>query len=482
MIDFRPVGFVIGWLVAALGAAMMLPLAAELVSGTGEAGTFLSSAAVTFLVGGAMVLSCNQVPRPKLTIQQIFLLTTGAWVVLPIFGALPFILGAPGASITDAYFEAVSAFTTTGSTVFSGLDQMPRGTLLWRGLMQWLGGVGIVVVAMAFLPALRVGGMQIFRSEAFDTMGKLLPRAGEIASRISIIYVVLTVACALGYSLTGMGGFDALVHSMTTLATGGMANVDASFGAFKGGPEYVASFFMVLASLPFVRYMQLVAGTAQPLLRDSQVHAFFGVLGAVIAALVVWQLVILDRPTEEAFREALFNAASIMTGTGYASIDYQLWGAFPMALIFVVGLVGGCSGSTCCSIKIFRYQLLFATIRTQIRRINNPHGMFSPRYQGRVVDDDTMNSVMAFFYLFFVSLAVFSVILTLMGLDPVTAISGAATALANIGPGLGPIIGPAGNFAPLSDQVKWVLVVAMLIGRLELMAFFVIFTLSFWRR
>ncbi len=482
MIDVRPVGYVIGLLVAALGVTMALPMLADILEGRGESETFAISAIVTSLSGWALVLSCAGSARQGLTLQQTFLLTTGTWVVLPIFGALPFLIGAPQATVTDAFFEAMSGFTTTGSTVFADLERLPTGTLLWRGMMQWFGGVGIIVVAMAFLPTLRVGGMQIFRSEAFDTMGKILPRAAEIAGSISVIYVTLTIACLVGYSLAGMAFFDALVHSMTTVATGGMANADASFGAHKGAPEYVAVIFMLLASLPFVRYVQLLAGSAKPLWRDTQVRWFFGITVVVVLALTLWQLFEFQTSLEPAFREALFNAVSIVSGTGYSSVDYQLWGGFAVAVFFLIGLVGGCAGSTCCSIKIFRYQLLFSAVRLQIQRLQSPRGVFTLRYDGRPVGEDVINSVMAFFVLFFMSLAIIAIALALMGLAPITAISGAVAALANIGPGLGPDIGPAGNYAALPGEAKWVLALAMLVGRLELMSVFVLFTLAFWRR
>jgi len=482
MIDLRPVGFVIGYLVVALGLAMLFPFFADWIEGREDISTFAISSIITTLSGATLILACEDRRSPGLTLQQTFLLTSSVWVILPIFGALPFIIGAPGAGFTDAFFEAMSALTTTGSTVFTELEMLPAGTLLWRGLMQWMGGIGIIVVAMVFLPTLRVGGMQIFRSEAFDTMGKILPRAAEIARSIAVIYLVLTLACMLCYSWTGLAFFDALVHSMTTVATGGMANTDASFGAYKGATEYVATVFMLLASLPFVRYVQLVAGTAQPLVRDSQVRAFFGMIAMVVVVLTIWQVWVLDRGVEVSLREALFNAASITTGTGYASVDYQLWGSFAVALFFLIGLVGGCAGSTSCSVKIFRYQLLFAAMRLQIRQIQSPSGAFSMRYEGRPVGEDVINSVMAFFVLFFLTLAVVAVILSLMGLEPITAISGAATALANVGPGLGPEIGPSGTFADLPSQAKWVLAIAMLIGRLELMSVYVLFTISFWRR
>ncbi len=481
MFDFRPVAYVIGLLIAALGATMLVPFAADVLAGNGQSETFAASALLTVLTGGAVAMASANSRTGALNLQQTFLLTVGSWLVLPFFGALPFVIGAPGVSYTDAFFEAMSGLTTTGSTVFTGLDDMPVGTVLWRSLLQWFGGVGIIVVAMAFLPTLKVGGMQIFRSEGFDTFGKILPRAGEIATQISVVYLSLTVACYLGYVMVGMGSFDAMNHALTTLATGGFSSRDASFADFRGPAEYVAAVFMILASLPFVRYIQLLAGTAQPLWRDSQIRSFLAVLFGIILVMVIYRLYANGDPIPASFRSTFFNVTSIMTGTGYASEDYQLWGAFPVTMFFLMGLIGGCAGSTCCSIKIFRFQLLFTSIKEQVKRIHNPNGVFGLRYEGRPVGDDVLSSVMAFFVMFMLTLAVLSVVLTMMGLDTITAVSGAATALANIGPGLGSVIGPNGNFAGLGDSVKWVLAFAMLLGRLELMAVYVLFTVNFWR-
>lgn len=478
--DFRPIGYVIGLMVAVLGATMLIPFVVDLYDGQGHWRAFLQSAVITLLCGGLIALASSNGVKEGLTIQQTFLLTTGVWLALPVFGSLPFVLGATEASFTDAFFEAMSGLTTTGSTIVTGLEEQPRGLLIWRALLQWLGGIGIIVVAMVFLPELRVGGMQIFRSEGFDTMGKILPRATEISSRISVVYVSLTVLCALAYLAAGMNGFDAISHAMTTIATGGFANYDASIGAFGPAVEYVAVVFMLLAALPFVRFVQLLAGSAQPLFQDSQIRVFFMTAITLVLIVSVWQWTRSDA-IEEPFRKVLFNVVSILTGTGYASADYMGWGPFPVALFFFIGLIGGCAGSTACSIKIFRYQLLFATISSQIKRIHSPHGVFSPRYQGRSVGDDVMGSVMSFFAYFIVTLGLLAVALSLTGLDFVTSMSGASAALANIGPGLGDIIGPAGNYAGLNPVAKWVLIAGMLIGRLEILAVFVIFTAKFWR-
>ncbi|MEL6700779.1 MAG: TrkH family potassium uptake protein, partial [Pseudomonadota bacterium] len=409
-----------------------------------------------------------------------FLLTTSVWVVLPVFGAIPFVMGATGAGWTDAVFEAMSGMTTTGSTVFTGLQDLPEGLLAWRSILQWLGGVGIIVVAMVFLPELRVGGMQIFRSEAFDTLGKILPRATEIARQISVIYLALTVACAFAYGAVGMDAFNAVMHALTTVSTGGFSTSDASFGAFAGGAEYVAVVFMLLAAMPFVRFVQLLAGSALPLWRDVQIRAMLAVLGLAAVAIAIWLWAQAEAMTETAFRQSLFNATSILTGTGYASADYMLWGAFPIMVIFFLGLIGGCAGSTSCSVKIFRYQLLIASIGAQVRRIYSPSGIFTPRYQGRAVGDDVMNSVMAFFVVFIAAIIILSVLLSATGLDAITSVSGAVTALGNIGPGLGDQIGPAGHFGDLSGTAKWLLIAGMVLGRLELLAVLAIFTRKFW--
>ena len=481
MLDIRPVGYVIGLMVMTLGLAMLLPMLVDIAEGLGHWPVFAESAILTILVGGLVALSCRNGVREGLTIQQTFLLTTGVWLALPIFGALPFIFGATEARVVDAFFEAMSGLTTTGSTVLSGLDGLPKGLLLWRGLMQWLGGVGIIVVAMVFLPELRVGGMQIFRSEGFDTDGKILPRATAISSQISVIYLSLTLACVTTYLLLGMNPFDATVHALTTVSTGGFSNYDASFGTFSGPAEYAAVVFMILAALPFVRYVQLVNGNAKPLWRDTQVHAFLMTIAVLVLAAIVVLTWNSPDPWEQAIRKALFNITSIISGTGYASANYMTWGNFLVSVFFFIGLIGGCAGSTACSVKIFRYQLLFSSIKAQLRRIRSPHGVFPPRYQGRQIDDDVLNSVMTFFMFFVVTLGLVAVLLGLTGLDFTTSVSGAAAALANIGPGLGDIIGPSGNFASLNDTAKWILAFAMLIGRLELLAVFAIFTLSFWR-
>jgi len=482
MFDIRPIGYVIGILVAFLGAVMALPMLLDLYDGNGHWFVFAEAGVITVLAGGFIALACSNGKSEGLDIQKTFLLTTTVWVALPFFGALPFYFGATQASIVDAFFEAVSGLTTTGSTVFSGLETLPRGLLLWRGILQWLGGIGIIVVAMVFLPELRVGGMQVFRAEAFDTMGKILPRATAIAAQISGIYVFITLACFTAYLAVGLDIFDAFVHALTTVSTGGFSNYDASFGTFSGPAEYVATAFMLLAALPFVRYVQMINGNMFAIFSDSQVRSFLIVI-AVLVGMTSFVLVsVFPHHHEQALREALFNIVSIISGTGYASVDYMAWGGFLISMFFFIGLIGGCAGSTACSVKIFRYQIMLASIKSQLRRIHSPNGVFVPRFDGRPISEDVLNSVMSFFVIFFVSLGGLAILLGMTGLDFVTALSGAATAIANIGPGLGDTIGPAGNFSQLNDVAKWLLIAGMLVGRLELMAVYILFTIKFWRQ
>ncbi|GIR84999.1 MAG: Trk system potassium uptake protein [Rhodobacterales bacterium] len=481
MIDMRPVGYVIGILVVFLGLTMLAPLAVDFGQGNGHWPVFATSAAITIISGGFLALASSNGTHIGLDIQKTFLLTTLVWVALSVFAAIPFILGFTNANLVDAIFEAVSGITTTGSTVFNELDKMPKGLLLWRGILQWLGGIGIIVVAMVFLPELRVGGMQIFRAEGFDTLGKILPRATTIAFQISIIYVGITIACGLSYVLAGMNFFDAVVHAFTTVATGGFSNYDGSFSVFSWKVEYVAILFMILSALPFVRYVQFVNGQGTAVLKDPQVKTFIFLIILLVLLSTFVLSIQLNLSFELVFRKALFNITSILTGTGYASTNYMLWGGFLVSLLFFVGLIGGCAGSTTCSVKIFRYQIVFASIASQLKRIHSPNGVFIPRYQGRQISDDILNSVLTFFVVFFASLGILAVLLSLTGLDLITSLSGAAAALANIGPGLGETIGPDGNFSSLSDTAKWLLIAGMLIGRLELMAVYILFTLKFWR-
>ncbi len=482
MFTMRPIGYVIGLFIIILGLAMVLPLLVDLFTGEEEWKTFGLSAVITVIGGAGLVTVCAQEKREGLSVQQTFILTVLAWVALPLFGSLPFLIGAQEMSFTDSFFEAMSGITTTGATVMEGLDRKAPGILLWRGLMQWFGGLGIVVVAIAILPELRVGGMQLFRSEAFDTFGKILPQAAQIAKQLFYIYFGLTVAAMLVYAACGMKPIDAVVHAMTSIATGGLANYDASFGEFRNPAiHYFAALFMLTSALPYVRFIQLMHGSPQPLWRDPQVRMFFKLITVFVAVIAVgrWE----DTGNlEYAFRTSLFNVVSIMTGTGYATEDYGLWGPFAMMMFFMIGMIGGCAGSTSCSVKVFRYQVLAAAVSAQIRQIQNPSGVLRARYDGRPISEDILSSVMAFFLLFLLTLGMLTLGLSMIGLDLLTSLSGAAATLGNIGPGLGNEIGPSGNYAGLPDSAKWLLILGMFLGRLELLSVFVLLMPRFWQR
>ena len=480
MLDFRPIIFVIGILLTTLALAMCAPMAADLADGHPDWKVFAGSGGLTLFIGVAMALAARG-PRFELNIRQAFLLTTGAWLVLTMFAALPFAFASTGLSYTDAFFEAMSGITTTGSTVIAGLDTAPSGVLLWRALLQWLGGIGIIVMAVGVLPMLRIGGMQLFRAESSDRSDKVLPRVTQIATGIGMTYLGLTILCALLLAAVGVSGFDAVAHAMTTIATGGFSTSDASVGVFANpAAEMVITVFMLCGALPFVLYLQALRGDPGALARNNQVRAFIAIVACVVVAMTVWR-VAAGVPVLQALRSVVFNVVSIITGTGYVTAGYDGWGNFAIAVFFFIMFIGGCAGSTTCGIKVFRFQVLYVTAAAQIHRLIQPHGVFVPHFNQRPIDHEVASSVMSFFFLFAASYAVLALLLGALGLDFVTAVSGAATAICNVGPALGPVIGPSGTFAPLPDAAKWVLSAGMLLGRLELFTVLVLLTPSFWR-
>jgi len=480
MIDLKPVLLAVGILLSTLGAAMLLPALFDAAAGNPDWSVFAASAGVTLFVGGGLTVS-NWGRSRDLTIKQAFLLTTVSWVALTAFAAIPFAWSSLELSYTDSFFEAMSGITTTGSTIITDLREAPPGILLWRGVLQWLGGLGIIVMALSVLPMLKVGGMQLFRVEGFDTAGKILPRATQIAGELAVLYIVLTAVCASAYNMLGMSAFDALVHSMTTIATGGYSNHNASIGHFASVPiEMTAVVFMVLGSLPFALYLRALHGDFRTMLRDSQVRWFLGTIAVFTVVGVLAHGPGAPGTGSGIYVDSLFNVVSIMTGTGYATSAYDTWSPLAMSLFFILMFIGGCSGSTSCGIKIFRFQVLFQGLRQKVRLMFHPHGVFLETYNGRPLSPDVISAVTTFFFLYIGTFAVIAVLLELIGLDTISAISGAATAISNVGPALGDTIGPAGTFASLPDSAKWVLCVAMLLGRLELFAVLVLLLPAFW--
>ena len=483
VLDSRPVGYVMGWLTIGLGFSMLIPMMTDVLFRNGHWTTFAISSAFTVFIGLVLVLatSSTSLTTEGTSQRETILITICLYTVIPVFAAIPFVLGEPNFRIIDAYFEAVSGLTTTGATVFTNIESLPEGYLMWRGILQWLGGILIIIIAMTVFPRLRIGGMQYFMKSNFETITTVIPQAIATARGISIIYLGVSLLCFIAYNIAGLSIFDSLVHSMTTVATGGFGNYDSSFQNLGYKAEYVAIIFMILASLPFLRYLTLFQDAGKSVFLDRQVQGFFMIVLCIGMALTLWQIFENGQGTEQAIRKSLFNSVSIMTGTGYVSADYNTWGSFPVAIFFLIGLIGGCAGSTSCSIKVFRYQVLFAGVITQIKKIYSPHAIIKPKYQGKNIPNEIMVSIIIFIVMFLFTLLISALLLAMTGLDFTTAISGSAAALANIGPGLGDIIGPTGNYQSLDDAAKLILVITMATGRLELLAVYVILTLKFWQ-
>ncbi len=482
MLTIRPVLFICGWLLLVLAGAMIFPALVDLGARNPDWAVFVLAAAVTAFLGGAMVLATRTARMPPLTRRQGFLLTASAWLLLSLAASFPLLFTGGGLSFSDAFFETVSGLTTTGSTVMTGLESLPPGILLWRALLQWVGGVGIVVMAMIMLPFLGVGGMQLFQTESSERSERVTPRARELVSYIVAIYFALTLACFLTYHLLGMSLFDATVHAMTTLSTGGYSTYDASFGHFRHpGLEWAAVVFMIAGGIPFVAYIRAVKGQWRALARDVQVRAFLAFLVLVTALVALWLVGLGRESFGSALRKAAFHVVSIVTTTGYATEDYSLWHSFAVGVFFALTFIGGCTGSTAGGIKIYRHQILWLTVKSYARRLARPHRMELVKYGGRIVDREVEASVLAFLAVYVGGFSVAAVLLTMLGMDLLTALSAAATALGNVGPGLGEIVGPAGNFHDLPDLAKWILAGTMLLGRLELFTLLVLLDPSFWR-
>ncbi len=476
-----PAVLALGWICLAVGAAQGVMTLFSFAVGDGMGDVFASSAAITVVFGGACVLTTSG-RHYELRFRDAVLLTVVSWFVVPAFAGLPLLAEPVDLSVVDAYFEFVSGMTTTGSTVMSGLDTMPPTVLLWRSTAQWIGGIGIIGLAIVILPFLKVGGMQLFRLESSDRSEKGMPRTREIAAAVGRVYVLLTLACFLTYWLLGMSAFDALNHALTTLPTAGYSTHDASFGYFDSPAlEWAGTVFMIAGAIPFLAYLQFARRGSIWDRLEQQIPTFLAVLACSVVLFAIWLSASHRIPFGEALTKSAFNITSVVTTTGFASADYLKWGAFAAATFFMLTFFGGCAGSTAGGPKVFRYQVMFRLIAPHIRRTIHPHAIVPLRYGNRSLSDDQVRSVGAFVFLYFAVIAVIAILLALIGLDMTTALSGAATAVGNVGPGLGNIIGPAGNFAPLPDAAKLILAVAMIMGRLEILSLLLLLMPSFYR-
>ena len=477
----KTVFFAIGVLLVILGTFMLIPFFVQFIYDE-KNNTFLSSASVTAFVGILLILT-NLEENKKLNLQQAFLLTTLSWLSIAIFGCLPFLFSNLDLSFVDAFFESMSGITTTGSTVITNLDDVSKSILIWRAILQWLGGIGVIVMAITILPLLNVGGMQLFRMESSDTTEKILPKTREITLIISIIYLALTFACGISYWTAGMNIFDSIAHSMTTIATGGFSTYSDSIGYFKNPKiEIISIIFIVLGSMPFIAYLKFVKGDKKVFLKDTQIKGLVYIL--IISVLLMFFYLMLsnkDYSFSENLRISTFNVVSILSGTGYVTTDFSLWGKFPLVFFLFLMFVGGCAGSTTCGIKIFRFQILGHFIINQIKKLVYPHGVFSTKYNNEKISNTFIYSIMTFVFLYFFIFFILAALLSINGLDFITAISGSASAISNVGPGLGDVIGPNGNFSDLPNFSKLSLSLGMLLGRLELFAVLVLFFPSFWK-
>jgi trk system potassium uptake protein TrkH len=478
MPNYKTVFFTLGILQIILGIFMLIPIIVQFLYNEIDS-SFFGASIITIIFGTLFFLS-NLDHEKKLNLQQAFLLTALSWLSIAIFGSLPFVFSNLDFSFTNAFFESMSGITTTGSTIISNLEDMPKSILLWRAILQWLGGIGIIVMAITLMPIMNVGGMQLFKVSNNDSSEKILPKSKEIALRLIYIYSILTALCGMTYYFFGMNSFDSLTHSMTTIATGGFSNYNESIGYFDNiSIEIVSMIFIILGSLPFIAYIKFLNGNKSIFTSDVQIKTFLKIIFFSVIILSIY--LTFNDQSEFNFRLIFFNIISILTGTGYVNAQFDNWGGFSLVLFLILMFIGGCAGSTTCGVKIFRIQILFIFISNQLKKIIYPKGIFVMKYDQNPIDNKFIASIISFIFMYLIIFFIMSALLSLTGLDFITSISGAATSISNVGPGLGSIIGPNGNFSTLPEISKWILTVGMILGRLELFAILVLFLPSFWR-
>ena len=481
MYNYKTVFYTLGTLQIVLGVFMLIPVIIQLVYQELDSG-FVSASIITIVFGVLFFLS-NLDHNKNIDLPQAFILTALSWLSIALFGSLPFIFSDLSLSFTDAFFESMSGITTTGSTIITDLDNAPKGILLWRAILQWLGGIGIILMAITLMPIMNIGGMQLFKISSNDNAEKILPKSKEISLRLIIIYSTLTLACAVLYKLFGMSYFDSLTHSMTTIATGGFSNYNESIGYFNNALiELNAIIFIILGSIPFIAYIKYLNGDKKVFYNDAQITFFIKTI--IISVIIIFVFLIFRNIESENFllREVTFNVVSILTGTGYVTTNYSNWGGFPLIFFLILMFIGGCAGSTACGLKIFRIHILYKFFVMQLKKYIYPRGVFVLKYGDNVLNEKFISSIISFVFLYIIIFFIITALLSISGLDFITSVSGAATSISNVGPGLGGMIGPNGNFSLLPDFSKWVLTAGMILGRLELFAIIVLFIPSFWRR
>ena len=462
---FQPVINLIGLLLCTLSVFMLIPGFVDYILGDKDWAAFLVSSFITLFVGAGLYLSSRENNPEHLELRQAFLLTNSAWISISLFGSLPFLFSNLNLNFIDAFFESTSGITTTGSTIITNLEQVSYGILLWRALLQWLGGIGIIVMAIAILPMLSIGGMQLFKTESYETPDKIIPRAAIFASGISIVYIILTSLWALMLWLAGMPMFDSITHSMTTLATGGYSTKSESLGAFNSvNIEMIIVFGMIVGSLPFIHYLSILKNGWKNLINDQQVKWFLLILFFLIS-IVSFNLYINGQNFFSSLRVSIFNVVSIVTGTGFGTDDFSQWGGFATTLLLILMFMGGCAGSTTCGLRMARIQVLIANAKTQVLKLLTPHAVIIPYYNKKPIPESVTESVMGFFFLYILVFIIISCLLGSLGLDFMTSLSGAASAIGNVGPGLGEMIGPNSTYAEIPHLGKLILCLGMILGR-----------------
>lgn len=481
MIAFQPIFFTTGLFLSVLSGLMFIPAFVDYYYSAPSWQSFLVAAFITGVIGLGLTFANRPHDKISLTIRETFVLTAATWIAVSIFAALPFILATSGNQITDAYFEAVSGLTATGATILSQLSTMPPGILLWRSLLQSLGGIGIIVMAITIMPILKIGGMQLFHSEFSDRSEKIMPRVSQIATSIVLTYIFLILLCTGFLYVAGMTFLEALCHGMATVSTGGFSTSDLSVGYFNSYTiEVIIVVFMIASSITLILWVRTFQGNPFAIFKDDQVKGFILILGFAILTTAFWRASH-GTPFAQAFRESLFNVTSIMTTSGFATSDYNFWGMYPLMLLFILMMIGGCTGSTTGGPKVFRYQIMVRAALTHMKKLRRPQGIFIPKFNDARISGDIFSSVMAYFAIYFMSLAAVWLGISLFNYDFLTSLSAAIACMNNIGPGMGPIIGPLGNYQSLDDGAKWILMGGMLLGRIEYITFLILFIPNFWR-
>ncbi len=481
MISLRPALEATGVLLVILAVAMLIPAALDLAMDNPDWQAFIGAAAVTLFFGVALFLASLRPRRQHITLRQGFLVANLTWLSICLFGALPFYFAAGDISPIEAIFESVSGITTTGATVLAYIDELPPGLLLWRAILTWLGGIGVILMALALLPVLQVGGMQLFRLEA-EASEQTLPRVAELAIGIAELYLLLTLFGIAALMMSGLSLLDATVHAMSTISTAGFSTHETSIAYYDSHlVEAVLAALMLLGALPFVAMLRGATGRPLTLVRDGQVRWFLGFLAAGTALIVLWRWLELQESSLEVVWTSFFTVISMMTGTGFRIEETHTWGALPGATLLFLMLIGGAAGSTSSGVKLFRVQIFVALALAQLRRLTRPHGIFLPHLGRREIPETVSDAVLSYFVLFTFAYMALTLLFGLAGLSLEDAISVTASALANVGPSLIDPNFAHGDYAKLSTLGKLVMITGMFLGRLELLVVLVLFTRRFWR-